>query len=1057
MNIAEIFIKRPVMTTLVMAGILIFGIMGYRLLSVSDLPNVDFPTIQVAAQLPGASPETMASSVATPLERQFSTIAGLDNMSSTSSQGSTAITLQFNLSRNLDGAALDVQSAISAAGRQLPPDMPAPPSYQKVNPADQPVIYLTLTSATMPLSDLDEYGETMMAQRISTVSGVAQVQVYGPQKYAVRVQLDPQKLAARGIGIDEVSQAVQNANVNLPTGILYGPLTSFTVAATGQLFQAASYKPIIVAYRDGSPVRLGELGGVVDGVENDKAAAWYNDERSISLAIFKQPGMNTVAVATAVRKLLPTFQKQLPAAASLHVLYDRSESIKQSVDDVRFTLLLTLALVVLVIFLFLRNLSATVIPSLALPFSIVGTFAVMYMMNYSIDNLSLMALTLSVGFVVDDAIVMLENIVRHMERGEKPFEAALRGSREIGFTILSMTISLAAVFIPVLFMGGVIGRLFHEFAVVIGAAILVSGFVSLSLTPMLCSRFLKPPGEEHHGKFYKITEKGFDWMLGIYARTLGPALRHSGAVLVLSALVLVATGWLFVKIPKGFLPTEDQGLIFGSTEGAQGIGFPAMKQHQLEVENIVRRHPDVANVLSAAGPRGNVAIGNSGIILAQLKPLSQRKHSADEIIQQLRPQLAQVPGIKAYLQVPPPIRLGGSLSKSQYQYTLQDSDTDELYHYAPILLDKMKTLAGLQDVTSDMQISNPQLNIEINRDQAATLGVSSQAIEDALYTAYGTRQISTIYTPNNQYRVIMELAPEFQANPAAIAMLYVRSAGGQLVPLSSLGKVTKGTGPLQVAHQGQLPAVTISFNLKPGVALGDAVKEVEKAARDIPSTIQMSFQGTAQAFQSSVQGLGLLLIVAIAVIYLVLGILYESFIHPLTILTALPFAGFGALVTLMIFGLDLSIYGFVGIIMLVGLVKKNGIMMVDFAIEAERNEGMSPQKAIYEACVVRFRPIMMTTMAALMGTLPIAMGFGAGAESRRPLGLAVVGGLLFSQTLTLYVTPVFYIWMDRLQKRLARRKGSGRPSAPPLVEPERVRAREEESVPATAALRLRDV
>ncbi len=1056
MNISEIFIRRPVATSLVMAGILIFGIMGYRLLPVSDLPNVDFPTIQVSASLPGASPETMASSVATPLERQFSTIAGLDNMSSSSTQGSTQIVLQFNLSRDLDGAALDVQSAISAAGRQLPPNMPSPPSYQKVNPADQPVLYLTLTSATLPLSKLDDYGETMMAQRISTVSGVAQVQVYGPQKYAVRVQLDPRQLASRGIGIDEAAAAVQNANVNLPTGVLFGPLTSFTVQASGQLMDAAGYRPVIVAYHNGSPVRIQELGNAIDGVENDKTAAWYNDERSISLAIFKQPGTNTVEVAEAVRKLMPTFQKQLPASAALHVLYDRSVSIRNSVNDVRFTLLLTLVLVVLVIFLFLRKLSATVIPSLALPFSIVGTFAVMYAMGYSLDNLSLMALTLSVGFVVDDAIVMLENIVRHIERGESAFEAALRGSKEIGFTILSMTISLAAVFIPILFMGGVIGRLFREFAVTIGVAILVSGFVSLSLTPMLCSRFLKPEGEKKHGALYRWSERGFDVMLGFYVRTLGPALRHSGKVLAMSAVVLAATGWLFVKIPKGFLPTEDQGLVFGFTEGAQGIGFPAMKEKQKQVAEIVRSHPDVANLLSSCGPRGNISVGNSGIVLAQLKPRSQRKRSADQIIDDLRPKLAKLTGIRTFLQVPPPIRLGGSLSKSQYQYTLQDSDTAELYKYAPILESKMRGVPGLQDVTSDLQLANPQLNIAIQRDQASALGVTTQKIEDALYTGYGTRQISTIYTPDNQYQVIMELAPEFQGSPAAISMLYVRSASGQLVPLSSLATITQGIGPLVVPHQGQLPSVTIAFNLKPGVSLGAAVAAVDRLARQtLPATIQTSFQGTAQAFQSSIQGLGLLLIVAIVVIYMVLGILYESFIHPLTILTALPFAGFGALVTLMVFRTELSIYAFVGIIMLVGLVKKNGIMMVDFAIEAERKEGVSAEKAIYEACLVRFRPIMMTTMAALMGTLPIAMGFGAGSESRRPLGLAVVGGLLFSQTLTLYVTPVFYIYMDRLQKRLGRGKGEG--ERPEPAREAAAPAEKEEEVPAAVSLRLRDV
>ncbi len=1059
MNLSEIFIRRPVMTTLVMASLLVFGVMAYRLLPVSDLPNVDFPTIQVSAALPGASPETMASSVATPLEKQFTTIAGLDNMSSSSAQGSTSITLQFDLSRDLDGAALDVQSAISAVARQLPPNMPAPPSYGKVNPADQPVMYLALTSKILPLNELDEYGEVMMAQRISTVSGVAQVQVYGPQKYAVRVQLDPRQLASRGIGIDEVADAVRTANVNLPTGILYGPLTSFTVQASGQILRAEGYRSVIVTYRSGSPVRVGDLGEVLDSVENNKAAAWYNDERSISLAIFKQPGTNTVEVAEAVRKLLPTFQKQLPASASLHVVYDRSTSIRASVEDVKFTLMLTLVLVVLVIFLFLRKLSATVIPSLALPFSIVGTFAAMYVFGYTLDNLSLMALTLSVGFVVDDAIVMLENIVRHIERGEGVFEAALKGSREIGFTIISMTISLAAVFIPILFMGGIVGRLFREFAVVIGVAILVSGFVSLSLTPMLCSRFLRPEGEKKPGRLFRWSERGFDVMLGLYARTLGPALRHPRRVLAMSAVVLVATGWMFVKIPKGFLPTEDQGLVFGSTEAAQGIGFPAMREKQQQIGAIVRAHPDVANVLISAGPRGNTAVGNSGIVLAQLKPRGERRKTADEIVAELRPQFAKVPGIRAFLQVPPPIRLGGSPTKSQYQYTLQDSDTAELYKYAPILEGKIRELPEVQDVTSDMQLSNPQLNVAIDRDRAAALGITTQKIEDALYTAYGTRQISTIYAPTNQYQVIMELAPEFQATAGGIGLLYVRAATGDLVPFSSLASVTQGTGPLTVAHQGQLPAVSISFNLRPGVALGDAVAAVNRVARQtLPATVQRDFQGTAQAFQSSIQGLGLLLLVAILVIYVVLGILYESFIHPLTILTALPFAGFGALVTLMVFRTELSIYAFVGIILLVGLVKKNGIMMVDFAIEAQRAEGVNAQKAIYEACVVRFRPIMMTTMAALMGTIPIALGVGAGAESRRPLGLAVVGGLLFSQLLTLYVTPVFYIVMDRFQQRFDRRKGrkrgAGETTSPRHAEPAE---QPEEPVPATAALRLRDV
>ena len=1061
MNIAALFVRRPVMTALVMMAILIFGVVSYRELPVSDLPSVDFPTISVSANLPGASPDTMASSVATPLEKQFSTIAGMSQMTSSSGQGSTNIVLQFDLSRDLDAAAQDVQAAIAATLGKLPSDMPSPPTYQKVNPADSPILYLAIMSKTMPLAELDEYAESMMAQRISTVPGVAQVQVYGSQKYAVRIQLDPKELAARNIGIDEVAQAVRNGNVNLPTGTLYGRHQSFTVEADGQLTRAEAYGPLIVAYRNGAPVRIRDVGRSIDSVESDKQAAWnvnaQGSARTITLAIQKQPGTNTVQIVDRIRELFPSFQKQLPAAATLRVRFDRSIAIRESVDDVRFTLLLTLGLVVMVIFLFLRNLSATVIPSLALPLSIVGTFAVMYLLGFSLDNLSLMALTLSVGFVVDDAIVMLENIVRHMEKGESPMEAAFRGSKEIGFTILSMTISLAAVFIPVLFMGGIVGRLFHEFAVTIGVAILISGFVSISLTPMLCSRFLKPEGHgdrEKKGAFYRWTERGFDAMVGLYARTLGPALSHPRLVLAMSAVVLVLTGWLFVKMPKGFLPSEDIGQVFGFTEGAQGISFPAMAEKQARIAEIMAKNPNVEAVMSNVGGRDN---SNQGIVFATLKPRHDRNQGPDAIIQELRPQFEKIPGIRVFLQNPPPIRIGGSLSKSQYQFTLQGADTDELYKMAPVLEEKIRTLPGFQDVTSDLQLKNPQVKVAIDRDRAASLGVTPARIEDALYTAYGSRQVSTIYAPNNQYQVIMEVAPEHQLDPAALSSLYVRSESGALVPLAGLARFTQDVGPLSVAHLGQLPAVTLSFNLRPGVSLSEAVTQVDRLARaTLPATIATSFQGTAQAFQESNRGLGILLLVAILVIYMVLGILYESFIHPLTILTALPFAGFGALVTLLVFGMELSIYAFVGIILLVGLVKKNGIMMVDFAIEAQRTEGVSAQKAIYEACLVRFRPIMMTTMAALMGTLPIAMGAGAGAESRRPLGLAVVGGLLFSQTLTLYVTPVFYVYMDRLQQRLNRRRGPKR-GEPVASEPAPQTTEEIERVPATAAFRLRDV
>ena len=1026
---SELFIRRPVMTTLVMVGIFLFGIVAYRGLPVSDLPNVDFPTIQVSAALPGASPETMASSVATPLERQFTTIAGLDSMTSANAQGATSITLQFSLNRSLDAAAQDVQAAIAAAARQLPPNMPTPPSYQKVNPADQPILYVALTSPTMPLSDLDEYGETMMAQRISTISGVAQVLVYGSQKYAVRLQVDPKAMAAKGIGIDEVASAVAQQNVNLPTGTLYGPHTAYTVQANGQLTEAKAYRKLIVAYRNGNPVRLDELGRVVDSVENDKTAAWFVDQRSVILAIQRQPGTNTVEVSDAVKRLLPQISQQLPASVSLHVLYDRSESIKASVADVKFTLGLTLALVVLVIFLFLRNVRATIIPSLALPMSLMGTFIVLHQFGYSLDNLSLMALTLSVGFVVDDAIVMLENIVRHIEMGEGVMEASLKGAREIGFTIISMTISLAAVFIPVLFMGGIVGRLFHEFAVAIGASILVSGFVSLSLTPMLCSRFLKPHAEEHHGRLYQLSERAFSGMLNAYERGLKWSLRHRLIVLVFSALIFVAQVPLFTSVPKGFLPSEDVGMIIAFTEAQEGISFPALAEHQKQAAEIVKQDPNVQEFMSSAGSRGATG-SNQGIIFMHLKPRNQRKLSADEVIEELRPKLSRVIGLRVYLQNPPPIRIGGQFTKAAYQYTLQDADTRELYRVAPVLEQKMRALPGLQDVNSDLQLKNPQVEVNIDRDKAATLGITPQAVENALYTAYGSRQISTIYAPTNEYQVIMELLPQYQADPQSLSLLYVRSNGGHLVPLSAVATLTQDLGPLSINHAGQLPSVTISFNLRPGTSIGDAVTQVNRLALNtLPATVITSFQGTAQAFQSSQQGLGMLTILAILVIYMVLGILYESFIHPLTILSALPFAGFGALLTLLLFRVELSIYAFVGIIMLVGLVKKNGIMMIDFALEAQRADpSKSPADAIYEACVVRFRPIMMTTFAALMGTLPIAMGFGAGAESRRPLGLAVVGGLLFSQMLTLFVTPVFYTYMEQLRERLARRTPATAPA-----------------------------
>jgi HAE1 family hydrophobic/amphiphilic exporter-1 len=907
--------------------------------------------------------------------------------------------------------------------------MPSPPSYQKVNPADSPILFLALTSDTLPLSQLNEYADTLVAQRISMVAGVAQVQVFGSQKFAVRIQLDPDALAARGIGVDELIAAIQRGNSNLPTGTIHGPEQVFTVESRAQLLTAAEYRPLIVAYRNGSPVRLEEVARVFDGVENDRNASWFDDKRSITLAIQRQPGTNTVEVVDRIRALLPTLQAQMPPSAKLTVRFDRSVSIRESVRDVQFTMMLTIALVVMVIFLFLRNLSATVIPSLAVPMSIVGTFSVMYLLGYSLNNLSLMALTLSVGFVVDDAIVMLENIVRHMEHGERPLQAALRGSKEISFTIVSMTLSLAAVFIPVLFMGGIVGRLLHEFAVTIAVAILVSGFVSLSLTPMLCSRYLRPQHEQRHSRLFHLFEKFFNGMRRWYDVSLQFCLRHHVATMVFAGLMVVATVHLYTLVPKGFLPSEDTGQISGITEGVQGIAFEAMKERQTRVVEIIRNDENVESFMSSVGG-GFGGTSNTGRVFLRLKPRNQRPLSADELIQKLRPQFAQIPGIRVFLNNPPPIRIGGMFTRSQYQFALQNPNTEELYEQAAILEAKLKELPGLQDITSDLQIRNPQVVVDIDRDRASSLGLTAQQVEEALFASFATRQVSSIYAPSNQYRVITELRRDLQTDPSAISKLYVRSSNGSLVPLDAVASISRRAGPLTVNHIGQLPAVTLSFNLKPGMALGDAVDEVNKvAAATLPASTTRSFQGTAQAFEASTRGLGLLLLMAIVVIYIVLGILYESFIHPITILSGLPSAGLGALLTLWIFKLDLSLYAFVGVIMLVGIVKKNAIMMIDFALEAQRKEAQPPQEAIYHGALIRFRPIMMTTMAALMGSLPIALGLGAGAESRRPLGLAVVGGLVISQFVTLYLTPVFYLYMEAAQK-FFRRLAPARREAP---------------------------
>jgi len=1073
MNFSRLFIERPIMTTLVMVGILIFGVVGYFHLPVSDLPNVDFPTIQVSASLPGANPDTMAASVATPLEQQFTTIAGIDSMNSTSMLGSSQVTLQFNLNRNLDAAAQDVQAAISTATPKLPVGMPTPPTLRKVNPADSPILFLALSSEDFPLYKVDDYAETMIAQRLSMVDGVAQVLVFGSQTYAVRIQFDPKELATRNIAISDATTAVQSGNVNLPIGAMYGGFRAWTLQANGQLSNAAAYQHMIIAYRNGAPVFLSDVGQALDTVQNVLTASWFNNTRAIVLAVQRQPGTNTIQIIEDIKKLLPSFVQVMPPAVHLNILYDRSTSIRNSVSDVEFTLMLTIILVVLVIFLFLRSFFATMIAALALPMSIMGTFAAMAILGFNLDNLSLMALTLSVGFVVDDAIVMLENITRHLEMGKAPLVAAMEGSKEVGFTIVSMTISLVAVFIPIMFMGTLIGRLFNEFAVTITVAILISGFVSLTLTPMLCRQILHIQDLGKTNIIFATSERAFERMTDVYHWTLKKALQHhilvfltfillcvwtaviSGAVPKQLMLIILAltTGVIFAGIllyfliclmlkvaPRkffkrfiglylifiipavlisslsgvvstGFLPTDDTNQIQGMTEAIQGISFKEMIRHQNKLAHIIAKDPNVLNVMSTVG----FDAGANGRIFIALKPRSQRQLNVEQVIQELRPKLSHVPGIKIYLTPPPSIRIGGQSTKSLYQLTLVSSNLPDLYKASNQLVDKMRTLPQFQDVNNDLQVKNPEIMVDIDREKAGSLGVSVEQVETALSEAYGTQQTSLIYTPTNTYQVIVELKPEYQQTMETLSLLYVRSASGKLVPLKALAKLSNTVGPLTVNHLGEFPSSTVSYNLAPGASLGSQNNQIDALCRQIlPSTVRKSFQGNAQAFQAALINLVLLGIFAIAVIYLILGILYESFIHPITILSGLFPALLGALLTLWLTNKQLDLYADIGLIMLIGIVKKNAIMMIDFALEVERKENLSAEESIYQACMVRFRPIMMTTLAALMGTLPIAMGLGASGATRQTLGLAVFGGLLVSQLLTLYITPVIYIYLDHV-------------------------------------------
>ncbi|MCP5373468.1 MAG: efflux RND transporter permease subunit [Hyphomicrobiales bacterium] len=1034
MRLPEVCIHRPVMTTLVMTALVLFGIIAYRALPIAELPNVDFPVIEVSASLPGASPETMAASVATPLENQFAQVAGIRKMTSVSSLGSTSVTLEFELDRDIDAAALDIQTAISAAQRALPDDMPETPSLRKRNPANFAIYYLRLSSPSLPVATLNDYAETVLQQQVSTIDGVAQVQFWGRQRYAVRIQVDPGALVTRNLSLPQVEQAVQAGNTNLPTGTIAGASQEASIKTTGSLERAAGYNDLVVAYRNGAPVRIKDIGRAIDDVDNQKSSTFFGNEQGMLMAVYRQPGSNTVRIVDEISKALPKLREQIPAAINIEVMYDRSVGIRSSINDVQFTLVLAAGLVVMVIFVFLRNLMATVISSIALPISVIGTFSAMYAMGFSLNNLSLMALTLSVGFVVDDAIVMLENIVRHREKGLDGRAAALVGSREVAFTILSMTASLVAVFIPIIFMGGMIGRLLNEFALTITAAVLASGLVSLTLTPMMCSRFLHRHGESH-GALFRWTEAAYGAMLAGYAAGLRWCLRHRFVVFLSFVATILATVYLYSVIQKDFLPAEDTGRLLVRTQAGDEASYDALVAYQHQIARIAAADPNIEAVMERAGSSGGRRTNNQGFMLLRLKtPENRPEKDINVIVQDLRRKLNSVPGIRAFVLNPPAIRVGGRLSNAEYQYTLQDLDLEKLNEWAEIMRQEIRKLPGFQDVTSDLQIKSPTVLVSIDRDRAAALGVDARAIETVLAAAFGSKKISTIYTSSAQYSVVLEVDPAYQRSAEGLSQLFVTAANGKQIRLDTVTRVTTQVGPLAINHQGLLPAVTISFNLAPDVSLGTAIQQV----RDLESRIQMpaslsaQFGGTAEAFEDSLRNMGLLLFLAVVVVYLVLGILYESFIHPLTILSGLPAAALGALLALMAFDLPLTLYAFVGVIMLVGIVKKNAIMMIDFALQRQR-EGMAPEAAIYEACLLRFRPIMMTTFAALAGALPIALGHGAGAEARAPLGITVVGGLAVSQVITLFLTPVIYLYLDKLRRPEGRAADAGADAGTPAT------------------------